>query len=660
MISADFATKIQGLYPSSLFAYYPNYALARYLEPQKGVKADCMEIVRTYIDLILDNIEKEGCVIEYEALKLEIKDKGNTLLQAIAAYGPYQAILDDITAVELLNQGLADFMTQCRIKVNGYEESMDGTYSAVSHIGFWFAYVFGDLCKSNDKCQTKTFFEWFYDIGPHGAHDSYRVSDELLDAIISELPTNEDLLLHIIRMENKESVEAYTNEYDSASIEVLLNNAEQNIRQSDYFPNDMILSNISHILLEKERYKDWTKLLIRLHYPILQQQLIFTLNSPTLCQDLYRTLSSTADYKYKKVDLAYIREQWLRALISMDEYLLEFEKEKDRYQDYSELCAKYDEAISLKDNTLGNDVAVFITTLSVEFCIADIVKWVYNLRRFPQGIESIAIKARNTIVERLRAYVLENLQGGVSDVDDSDLGSILFRLKTLTQQPSPDKDAIKGCLNVFKSHLQKGYLNWSGTCDSVTLDNMRVVVQGICESEIDPRELVKEFLVKYEGYGYNAAGRRYDCVRNEVYVLCILALVLETEDYFPNEESRFDYFQWIINTIIDQCYYADSRNTIETQYQVVLDVLELLVTQVLPVNYKDYYESLLIRTITPLECVIYALRNNRDPKLADANSDMLRARVVIEWPIIKQEWTQKRMLNPINMIEDMLVKLGIR
>lgn len=556
---------------------------------------------------------------------------------------------------ELVLQAIAEYLCGFRIRVSGFEEYVDGRYSAISDIAYWLQIVYGRLSSSLVECQNPDYLIWYFDTPIHGAWMTYRPAKKsLLDLMNRLMRPVKELMKKSNRHSYEVTDEYLMKEYDNKTNEVLMSDIRGLMMDVDCCHTDQNLMYLSSFLLREEMYEEWISVMQHLHYPLLQGQILCHVLRSTDCISLIKALENSDDER-KLVNQAILRQKWYDSICRITEKLRDDHVRGDIDE---ELIKETKKRRVAWDESLAGYIESFLLFSKDIFGEEDTLRWASALPYFGTERDALSCRVKNEIRNSVIDFCSENFDMQAMSADGNSIDYLLVLLSHAVSVTAVDLKRIEQLVTeLFNAiHSSKSFSKGS----KVTNDELLLLTK-LCKglsmlNEDSQQTLFRRFDIAHEGYNAHNGVFAKGELNKHAFILSAKLLLVCEEPFDTDKDKAKEYFKTVIGEVMNNYSHLLHRHS-ENAYLYPMIVGMLIASQKLSLD--KWYSDMVVDKVDNFIDVLTILAQGKDDLDTDVISKLQR-RKGVEWPLWKVVFNDTSRINEIQVCENIMSKQKLK
>ncbi|MBS1501232.1 MAG: hypothetical protein JST32_04170 [Bacteroidetes bacterium] len=251
-----------------------------------------------------------------------------------------------------------------------------------------------------------------------------------------------------------------------------------------------------------------------------------------------------------------------------------------------------------------NNYNRLIETVIKILTIAELGQWVFSYSPKTSGSEyyiNLYNSEIGVIKNVFKTHYLK-IRSADSDAEmlsDLNLEKFTFLVSVVTEQKRPIP--IKSLFESLVTLVESEDFYWDKSFSSKFWPSLKAIGQllSFSKNAIEKAtELIKVFQVYFEGW--NVTSNNYKKIEKETFVCCGAILLLEHPHVFSSDQQKTNFFNFILDHIINQIRFNSVNND---NYKLPLQLLSLVVVQIHKKS-QGHFEEEIIKYVDDIICVL--------------------------------------------------------
>lgn len=563
--------------------------------------------------------------------------------------------LSEEEVCNILFVGFENFLRLFDVTVT-IDEERYADYSKTYIIDYSIGSAFGAYCSSKQECKTLGFIERMAEIPVHGFFETFCLDEYIIKQIISHvIPL--DILKHNRYFSTEESAETYLEGFKAANVDEVIGNLEGFLTPEGFFPIDSIFYVLSRQLIEKRNFTLWIDLIQKMECPVLQNELLFVLDDSCMCKRIVSYILEKVHGEEKpKVLLALLRKRWFQCLIDNSKNLIDALKLNRVSEEEKKLIL---DCSNEWKQSLAGKLNVYIGYMLKAFSASDFSKWSLKKKLLDSSRQTTQTEANNRVVNTLWDCLLQMVDWHHLDTSNGDYRFVLFCVSCYLKEEKNNAKQLNKYASEMEVAIEREDFSWNLSLDESTQSDIREWNKLIMMLNKEyPQHLLRKELVIWEGYNATPLDKIYKAQRRESFVMTTLALLLENNEYFSNQDEKKNFFMFLAQTILTQKHCCVFDRVSVPYYYLPLFILELVAKQVFN-EMQEWYHNELLEKIDDFRTLL-RLFTDAGSSFTEIERNILSQRKQKEWIMIRscmEDLGQSK--KDIAAYEEMMVKMGV-
>lgn len=501
------------------------------------------ELVSELRSLFTELESKYNLLTNEQVVQISIGDlsdilKSKVCKESIAFIGSLVTLDNDDTLISLENC-IATLLDVFHVTVNNVRSKENINHFAYCHIEYIVFSVYGLYCNDTKEHQSKTFLKKITDRSLHGFFDTFILEDNLVNSFIDGI-----VPLDILKLSRDFAYEDTANRYlediSRKTDDEIIEHLDSFLTSSGILPiNDMFYI-VSRNLLKQEKLGLWVSLMMKMEIPILQNELLFTIDDYTKFEQIVDyILQNNGTTPHIRIVLALLRKRWLNCLIENTKNIKDSVNIKDINNDEKTYIEKSN---SEWKSMLEKGISTFVQQNLRVFSQTAFSKWCLKKRIYDNSRKTTQSEANNIVIVGVWDCLLQHIYWKNLDTSNGDYRFILFCISNYLNEEKVAEEKLMELSKDMETAIGRDDFIWSMNLDETSLKEMRSWLNLISlQDKKYPLELLGRNLTIWEGYNTTPLKGIYKQQRKECFVMSTLALLFEKDNYFISARKSWNF-----------------------------------------------------------------------------------------------------------------------